>query len=138
MRRFNPYINFSGKCREALAFYAEAFKGEIANLMTGADSGQEMPEEHKQNVLHAEFKAEGIYFMASDGRMGEEIVPSGQISRLTSIRLSVIVTARAAPMRSTTRLSSRLPASASAPNQPNIRLICSGLAPKAFLYSGAA
>lgn len=80
MRKFNPYLNFSGKCREALAFYAAALKGEIANLMTGADSGQDMPEENKKNVLHSEFKAEGVFFMASDGRSGEEILPSSQIT----------------------------------------------------------
>jgi PhnB protein len=37
MKEINPYINFNGKCREAMTFYQECFGGEI-NLMEVKDS----------------------------------------------------------------------------------------------------
>lgn len=32
--KIEPYINFSGNCREAVAFYAEVFKTDKAKIMT--------------------------------------------------------------------------------------------------------
>ena len=32
--KIQPYINFSGNCREAVAFYAEVFKTDKAKIMT--------------------------------------------------------------------------------------------------------
>lgn len=79
MRQMYPYLNFGGKCREALAFYQGVFAGEIVTLMTGADSGQEVDEAAKNSVLHAEFKADGVHFMATDGRVGQPVNSGDQI-----------------------------------------------------------
>lgn len=67
MKSLNPYINFSGKCKEALQFYKECFNGEIVALNTFAEYPEEIPEEVKSKIMHAEFKAEEIHFMATDG-----------------------------------------------------------------------
>lgn len=80
MIQMNPYLNFSGKCREALAFYQECFGGEILALQSFGDANSNMPEEFKDNVMHAEFKAEGIYLMASDGRPGAEPLAGGNVT----------------------------------------------------------
>jgi uncharacterized glyoxalase superfamily protein PhnB len=32
MKTLNPYINFGGKCREAMAFYRDVFGGQITAL----------------------------------------------------------------------------------------------------------
>lgn len=66
MKTLNPYINFSGKCEEALQFYKECFDGEIIAMKTFGECPDEMPEELKSKIMHAEFKAEEIHFMATD------------------------------------------------------------------------
>lgn len=73
MRRFNPYLNLGGKAREALAFYAQCFQGEVTELMTFAEAKLDVPEAFQDAVIHASFKAEGIHFMVSDGQPGEKI-----------------------------------------------------------------
>jgi PhnB protein len=80
MKSLNPYINFSGKCREALGFYKECFNGEIPTLSMFADAPGETDEKYKQNVMHSEFRAEGIFFMATDGMPGREAVIGDNIS----------------------------------------------------------
>lgn len=79
MESMNPYIDFSGKCREALAFYTDCFNGEIVQQMTYADANIDVPDAFKSHLLHAEFKAPGIRLMASDGRPGQTVAPSSRI-----------------------------------------------------------
>ena len=57
MKNLNPYINFSGKCREALNFYKECLNGEIETLSTFAEAPGETDEKFKDNVMHSEFRA---------------------------------------------------------------------------------
>jgi PhnB protein len=69
MKKLNPYLNFQpGKAREALNFYKDCLKGEIVSIQTMEDAKMDVPEPFKKNVIHAEFKAEGIQFFVSDGR----------------------------------------------------------------------
>lgn len=79
MKSLNPYLNFSGKCREALEFYKECFKGEIETLSTFAEAPGNTDEKSKDNVMHSEFRAEGIFFMATDGMPGREAVTGDNI-----------------------------------------------------------
>lgn len=72
MKSLNPYINFSGKCREALNFYKECFNGEIERLSTFAEAPGDTDEKVKDNIMHSEFRAEGVFFMATDGMPGRE------------------------------------------------------------------
>lgn len=67
MKTLLPYINFHGQCEQALAFYRQCFNGEIVALMRFGDADFPSPDEAKNKILHAEFKAEGVHFMASDG-----------------------------------------------------------------------
>lgn len=68
MKSLNPYFDLGGRCREALAFYQSCFGGEVVALMTYADANIDVPPQFADNVLHAEFRADQIHFMASDGR----------------------------------------------------------------------
>jgi PhnB protein len=72
MKNLNVYLNFPGNCEEALHFYQGCFGGEILSMKRFGDSPMESPEAHKQRIMHAEFKAEGIYFMASDTMPDDE------------------------------------------------------------------
>ena len=65
---FNPSILFYGRCEEALGFYQRALGGEIAAMNRFGDApGMEVPARHRSKIIHAEFRADGVYFMASDG-----------------------------------------------------------------------
>lgn len=68
MKSLNPYIDFGGRCREALEFYCDCFGGEVVALTTYADARIEAPLAFANHVLHAEFRAGKVHFMASDGR----------------------------------------------------------------------
>lgn len=80
MKSLNPYINFSGKCREALNFYKACFNGEIEAISTFDEAPGETDEKFKDNVMHSEFRAEGIFFMATDGMPGRDAVSGDNIS----------------------------------------------------------
>ncbi|MCD5364159.1 MULTISPECIES: VOC family protein [Chromobacterium] len=70
MKTLIPYINFHGQCEQALAFYCQCFNGEVVAMMRFGDADFPSPEEAKDKILHAEFKAGGVHFMASDGMPG--------------------------------------------------------------------
>lgn len=66
--QLTPYIMFNGNCEEALNFYAQAFHGEIKDLMRFEGSPVENMSADKQKVMHAHFAVDGkIIFMAADG-----------------------------------------------------------------------
>ncbi|KAA3618444.1 MAG: VOC family protein [Calditrichaeota bacterium] len=68
----NPYLSFNGNCREAMTFYKTALDGEL-EIMTFADSPMEVPEDHKNKVMHASVKFADAILMASDGMPGNEV-----------------------------------------------------------------
>ena len=77
-----PYIFFYGRCEEALEFYKSVFGGSY-EMMRVADTpvAGEMPPGSGNSVMHASFKADGISFMASDGRDVKTVDPdAGNIS----------------------------------------------------------
>ncbi len=82
MKQLNVYLAFPGTCEAALNFYKTCFGGEITSMQRFGDSPVESSEEHKQKIMHAEFKADGMYFMASDGMPGQP-VPSGEMVTLS-------------------------------------------------------
>lgn len=67
MKSLDVYLMFSGNCEEALNFYKHALNGEILSIQRFGDAPMEVPENEKNHILHSEFRAEGVYFMASDG-----------------------------------------------------------------------
>ncbi len=66
MTTMNPYLNFAGNAREALDFYKSIFGGEVSGLQTYGEGGMAHDDTMKNRVMHSEFKAEGVFFMASD------------------------------------------------------------------------
>lgn len=80
--QLSPYIFFYGRCEEALEFYKSVFGGSY-ELMRNSDTpmASEMPPGSGNRVMHASFTAEGISFMASDGRDDKPVDPdAGNIS----------------------------------------------------------
>ncbi len=77
-----PYMFFYGRCEEALEFYKSVFGGsyELMRVADTPDAGQ-MPKEAGHRVMHASFTADGVAFMASDGRDDKAVDPeAGNIS----------------------------------------------------------
>ena len=70
MKSLNPYLNFAGNCREAIYFYKDTFMGEILSMQTFAEANMEVEDRFKNNIIHADFKAEDVHLMASDGMPG--------------------------------------------------------------------
>lgn len=66
MEAIIPYLSFTGTTKSAFDFYAKALGGSIDFLQTFGESGQEVPAEYKEKVMHAVFKAGDLTLMASD------------------------------------------------------------------------
>lgn len=81
MKTLSPYLIFFGRAREALEFYKNAFNGEIVQLNTFAEGGSACAEmaPNPENIMHSEFRAEGIHFFATDGMPGSEPINGNRI-----------------------------------------------------------
>ncbi|MEW4570293.1 VOC family protein [Tautonia sp. JC769] len=67
-----PYLFFSGRCEEAIAFYREALGAEVEMLMRFDESPEPPPpgmlqDGFERKVMHASFRVFGAPIMASDG-----------------------------------------------------------------------
>jgi PhnB protein len=83
MKNMNVYLTFDGTCKDALEHYKESLGGEIVSLQTfGEAPTTNIPDEKKNNVMHAEFRAGDIYFMASDS-MPEQSLTAGNTVTLS-------------------------------------------------------
>ncbi len=72
-----PYLNFEGRCEEALEFYRAHLGAEIVEMMRMKDSPEpcpdgSMPPETGNKVMHALFKIGESTLMASDCRCSGE------------------------------------------------------------------
>lgn len=85
MRELIPYLDLGGRCREALDFYTDCFHGEVTVLMTFADAEVDTPPQFDARIMHAEFRAEGLHFMASDGMPGNTAPVGGNVSLCISL-----------------------------------------------------
>src|SRR5690606_9643652 len=81
--RLNPYLNFGGQAREAMAFYQSVFGGELTS-MSFAEGGMPHDPAEKDLVMHSQLETPaGFTLMGSD-------VPSshGEAQANSSISLS--------------------------------------------------
>jgi PhnB protein len=66
------YLNFDGKCDDALAFYKRALGAELQMLMRFKDCPEPpppgCPPPNPEKVMHAQFRVGDTVLMASDGR----------------------------------------------------------------------
>lgn len=67
-----PYLHFAGNCEAALNAYRQVFNGEIEQLNRYDSAPMPVPEDHKQQVLHAQFRFGNNRFMACDVFPGQE------------------------------------------------------------------
>jgi PhnB protein len=67
-----PYLDFAGRCDEAIAFYCEALGAEVEMLMRFNESPEPVPPGMLQpgfekKVMHASLRIRGIPLMCCDG-----------------------------------------------------------------------
>lgn len=78
------YLNFNGNCREAVEFYAEAFKTEKPQMMTFGEAPPNpdypLPEEAKNLIMHTRLNISGSNVMFSDTFLGMPFVVGNNIS----------------------------------------------------------
>ncbi len=81
MARLNPYLQFNGKCREAMNFYRECLGGEL-EIQTFGESplAEGMTAEMKDRILHSALNGGGMVLMASDAMMGQKPSPGGAVT----------------------------------------------------------
>ncbi|MBN8858299.1 MAG: VOC family protein [Sphingobacteriales bacterium] len=67
MAKLNPYLNFYGRCTEAMNFYKSIFGGDLQLMLAGDSPAKDQvaPELHSQ-VLHSHLKSSTIEIMGSD------------------------------------------------------------------------
>jgi PhnB protein len=74
--QLEPYLLFDGKCEEALNFYKAAFNGQIEGVSRWSEmpkdaGGPAVTAETANRVMHANFKSDGVSFMAADATPGK-------------------------------------------------------------------
>jgi len=80
MKNLVVYLTFPGNCEEALNFYKKALGGEIIMKQTFGESPMPSEESAKNRIMHSQFKADEIFFMASDSMPGQTIHPGENVS----------------------------------------------------------
>lgn len=87
---FDVFFNFDGDCREAMAFYAKAFKSEVQNLMTYSDTppdvGYPVAEADKNKIMYGCVPIYGCNVMFMDMPSGEPLIKGNNISPTIGIK----------------------------------------------------
>jgi PhnB protein len=65
-----PYLNFDGRCEEAIEFYKKTLGAEVGMMMRFKDSPDKSTctPTNENMIMHARLKIAGTAVMASDGR----------------------------------------------------------------------
>ncbi|MFP4544618.1 MAG: VOC family protein, partial [Candidatus Kapaibacterium sp.] len=78
MNSFAVYLTFDGNCREAMDFYKSVFGGDL-NRQTFRDGPMEIPESHKDKIMHASLAFGDVRIMASDSMPGSKVIKGNNI-----------------------------------------------------------
>jgi PhnB protein len=78
--KINAYLNFNGRCREAMTFYMECLGGDVT-FQTVADSPMavQLPSADAQRILHSSLLSDQIILMASD-MMGDGLIKGNNVT----------------------------------------------------------
>lgn len=83
--RLIPNLTFNGNCREALAFYAELFNGELGVFLPwDSETIARVPEATEEHVMNGSITISGQTVLGSD-QFGEMYLPAGNISLMIEI-----------------------------------------------------
>lgn len=68
-----PYLNFEGSCEEAIDYYASIFNGKIVYKDYYSTSPMDVPESHKDKVMHCQLDFGDNVLMACDAFPGQTV-----------------------------------------------------------------
>jgi PhnB protein len=82
MNPIEPYLNFPGNAKEAMAFYTKALSGKVLFSQTFGESpmGSQTPDDYKDKIMHATIQAGNVKFMLSDGPPGWQCKPGNNVN----------------------------------------------------------
>jgi PhnB protein len=67
MATLNPYLTFSGNCREAMTYYKNILGGELSFIVVGESPvADQVPPSIKDQILHSSLKTADLEIMATD------------------------------------------------------------------------
>ena len=80
MAKLNPYLNFNGKCREAMTFYQQCLGGELVmQKVSESPMAAQLSSEEGANILHSALTHDNLVLMGSD-MMGASLVRGNDIT----------------------------------------------------------
>lgn len=75
------YLNFNGRCREAMTFYQQCLGGELTIQKIGESAfAVQMPSEAGVNILHSSLIKDGIVLMMGSDMIGESLRQGNSIA----------------------------------------------------------
>ena len=82
--KLDVYVNYKGNCRQAFQFYDLHLGGKITSMVTFKDlpDSSNVPEDRKDNILHARIEIGGSVLMGAD-------IPHAEPMRSAYLSLSV-------------------------------------------------
>lgn len=90
MTQINAYLNFNGRCREALTFYKECLGGELVmQKIAESPMAAQLPSEMGNHILHGSLTKDGILLMGSDIRVNG-LVPGNNVTLCLNCRYDEI------------------------------------------------
>ena len=68
--QLHPYLTFNGNAREAFDYYVKVLDGKITMSSTFKESPMDIPDSHKDQIMHIHMTFDGCDLMASDSMAG--------------------------------------------------------------------
>ncbi len=83
MTTLSPYINFHGKCREAMTYYQECLGGEIdLKTIKGSPIEAQCPAEMQDQIMHGTLKTKSFTILGSDMTGPAGYIPGNDVAIL--------------------------------------------------------
>jgi PhnB protein len=80
MAQLNPYLNFNGKCREALTFYQQCLDGELSlQKICESAMAARMPSGKGDNILHGVLTRGGTTLLMGSDMIGDKLEPGNSV-----------------------------------------------------------
>ncbi|MDA4112912.1 MAG: VOC family protein [Thaumarchaeota archaeon] len=81
MTQINPYLRFSGNCREAMSFYQECLGGDLTLTTVGeTPMAKQMPAEAQEQIMHATLNNGHLVLLGSDMVGPEGLIKGNALS----------------------------------------------------------
>ena len=79
MIEVNPYLNFNGRCREAMEFYQQCLGGELLLQKLGeSPMAAQMSSSVAEKILHSQL-TNGAYILMGSDLIGNKLEPGNSI-----------------------------------------------------------